>query len=88
MEDVTSEFVVYVLWSSKYNKRYIGMTSSLIERFKSHNYLSTKGWTVRYRPWAVVYVKFFTRKSHALHYEKFLKSGQGRKWLNTHVFYK
>ncbi len=83
-----SEFVVYVLWSSKYNKRYIGMTSDLIERFKSHNYLSTKGWTVRYRPWEVVYTHFFSKKSEALEYEKFLKSGQGRRWLDTHIFHR
>ncbi|SEF65871.1 GIY-YIG catalytic domain-containing protein [Halpernia humi] len=32
-----NEFVVYVLYSEKYDKYYTGFTSSLIERFYSHN---------------------------------------------------
>ena len=45
------EFVVYILFSEDYGKTYIGFTSNLIERFKSHNYLSKKGYTIKFRPW-------------------------------------
>lgn len=37
------EFVVYILFSEKHNKTYVGFTSNLIERFKSHNLLAIKG---------------------------------------------
>jgi putative endonuclease len=37
------EFVVYILYSERFNKNYTGFTSNLIERFKSHNYFSTAG---------------------------------------------
>ena len=57
------EFVVYILFSKVYDKTYVGFTSNLTERFKSHNYLSKKGYTIKYRPWTVVYVEFFTTKS-------------------------
>ncbi|GIQ57707.1 hypothetical protein Flavo103_08430 [Flavobacterium collinsii] len=43
------EFVVYILYSEKFNKTYTGFTSNLIERFKSHNLLETKGYTLKFR---------------------------------------
>ena len=75
------EFVVYILFSENYGKTYVGFTSNLIERFKSHNYLSKKGYTIKFRPWKVIYVEFFTTKSEALKREKLLKSGKGREFI-------
>ena len=72
------EFVVYILYSSKYKQNYTGYTSNLIERFKSHNFLVTKGHTLKYRPWIVIYVEFYHSKSHAMQREKQLKTGVGR----------
>ena len=78
---MVEEFVVYVLYSRKYDKIYIGYTSNLLERFKSHNYLGKKGFTIKYRPWEVVYVSFHHKKSAALIAEKGLKSGVGRRFI-------
>jgi putative endonuclease len=75
------EFVVYILFSKKYNKTYVGFTSSLIDRFKSHNELGTKGYTLKYRPWQVVYVDFFITKEDAIKKEKFFKNGNGRDFI-------
>ena len=75
------EFVVYIMYSEKHDKFYKGYTTSLIERFKSHTELATKGYTKRYRPWKVVHVEFFDSKSDAIKREKFLKSGAGRAWI-------
>ncbi|SKB44189.1 GIY-YIG catalytic domain-containing protein [Sphingobacterium nematocida] len=44
-------FTVYVLYSPAYDKIYIGFTSDLESRLKSHNELAKKGWTIRFRPW-------------------------------------
>ena len=33
---IIDEFVVYILYSEKFNKNYTGFTSNLIERFKFH----------------------------------------------------
>lgn len=79
------EFVVYVLYSKKFNKKYTGYTSNLIQRFYSHNYLSKKGFTIKYRPWEVIYVAFFKTKKEAMNREKFLKSGQGRQWIKDTI---
>ena len=75
------EFVVYILFSEDYGKTYVVFTSNLIERFKSHNNLSKKGYTIKFRPWQVIYVEFFTTKSEALKREKLLKSGKGREFI-------
>ncbi len=75
------EFVVYILYSQKFNKNYTGFTSNLIERFKSHNLLETKGYTLKFRPWEVIYVEFFYSKSDAMKREKYLKSGVGREFI-------
>ena len=57
------EYVVYILKSLSSDKHYVGFTENLISRFKSHNELSTKGYTIRYRPWEVIYVEITQQKS-------------------------
>lgn len=52
-------FIVYVLYSSKYNKIYIGYTSNLKQRMLPHNELATKGYTVKFRPWIIVFTENF-----------------------------
>ena len=74
-------FTVYVLYSSKHNKIYIGYTSDLEKRFLPHNELGTKGWTMRYRPWELLYTEIYQTKSEALQREKELKSGKERKFI-------
>ncbi|MEA9414029.1 MULTISPECIES: GIY-YIG nuclease family protein [unclassified Flavobacterium] len=74
------EFVFYILYSEKFNKNYTGYTSNLIERFKSHNFLETKGYTIKFRPWEVI---FYSSKSEAMKREKYLKSGIGREFIKN-----
>jgi putative endonuclease len=63
----------------------VGFTSNLLERFKSHNSIGKKGWTIKYRPWVVIYIEFFEDKNSAMKLEKFIKSGVGRKWLRDKI---
>ena len=77
------EFVVYILFSSKYKKTYVGFTSNLIERFKSHNLLGTKGYTIKFRPWIVIHVEVFDSKKLAMEREKYLKTGKGREFIKS-----
>ena len=75
------EFVVYILYSKKFDKTSVGFTSSIIQRFYSHNFFATKGYTLKYRPWEVVYVEFFDAKVEAIKKEKWFKSGVGREYV-------
>ncbi len=78
-------FVTYLLYSEKFNQLYIGYTSDLINRFHSHNSLATKGHTIKYRPWVVVYLEFHDCKSQALLREKQLKSAKGREFCKNQI---
>ena len=74
-------FTVYVLYSPSSNKIYIGYTSDLTQRFKSHNELATKGWTIKFRPWEIVHTETLDTKQTAMKREKELKTAKGRQWI-------
>ena len=76
-------FTVYVLHSEKFNKIYIGFTSDLETRLNSHNHLATKGYTIKYRPWKVIYTEEFSDKAKAMKREKELKSSNGRAFIRS-----
>ena len=74
-------FTVYVLFSEMHNKHYTGYTSDLEKRFLSHKELGNKGWTIKYRPWKIIFTKIFPTKTEAMAYEKWLKTGAGRRFI-------
>ena len=78
-------FYVYVLHSAECDKIYIGFTSDLAARIKSHNSLATKGWTKKFRPWTVVHTEVFDSKDEAMRREKGLKSAQGREFIRRKI---
>ena len=76
-------FTVYALYSQKFDKIYIGFTSNLEERFKSHNELSKKGCTKNFRPWEIIFQEIFLTKPEAMLKEKQLKSAKGRDFIRS-----
>jgi putative endonuclease len=76
-------FVVYALYSGTYDKIYIGFTSNIEERFKSHNELSKKGWTIKFRPWKIIYQEQYEEKVDAMRREKELKTATGRQFIRS-----
>ena len=83
MEDffVFNMYIVYVLYSEVYDKIYVGYTADLTGRLLSHNELGIKGYTIKYRPWKVIYTEVFPEKPEALKREKQLKSAKGREFI-------
>ena len=80
------KYYTYVLYSSQFDKIYIGYTSDLEARLLSHNSLATKGWTVRFRPWEILFYEEFQLKAEAMKREKELKSARGRLYIrNTYL---
>ena len=74
-------FTVYVIYSETFDKIYIGYTSNIEQRLLSHNELSKKGWTIKFRPWEIVHEEIFETKKEAMTREKALKSFRGREWI-------
>ena len=73
-------FTVYVIQSKVDGRLYKGMTSDISTRLKEHN--SRRNFsTSPYCPWELVYTKEFQDRIEARDWEKYLKSGSGRKYL-------
>jgi putative endonuclease len=73
-------YSVYVFYSKKVNKLYIGFTSRLKERIKEYKSLKNKT-TRNWQPLKLIYVEIYANKQDALKREKFFKTGWGRNYL-------
>ena len=79
-------FYVYAIKSLSKNYIYVGLTENVINRFHQHN----KGYnrsTKPYRPFELIYSKELPDRKRARVYEKFLKTGEGRRWLKSITSY-
>ena len=81
----SESYCTYVLYSRRFGKIYVGQTSNLIGRFHHHNALGKKGYTLRFRPWEVIYVEFHSSRWLAQNRERQLKSAQGRLWIRRMI---
>ncbi len=80
-------FYIYVLKSLRNGKRYVGYTKKTpLERLKEHHSGSNK-WTKQNGPFMLIYQEEIANSIQARQRERFLKSGQGRKWLDENVDY-
>lgn len=71
---------VYIIYSNKLNRKYIGSTIDLKERIRQHN-LGKSNFTLKGIPWKLIYYEAFLSKKQAQKEELFLKSGKGRERL-------
>ena len=73
---------LYVIQSLNHNFRYVGITNNLEKRIEQHNRgynISTK----QYKPFKLLLSESFNDYKEARQREVFLKSGQGRKFLDS-----
>jgi len=82
-------FYVYMLRSQKDpTKTYVGFTTDLCERLKTHNQHGNVS-TASNTPWVIETYLAFSDKKQALEFEKYLKSHSGkafsskRLWIHT-----
>jgi putative endonuclease len=78
-------FTVYVIENLS-GKRYTGSTANIVDRLKMHNdedLSKSKFHRTTYKkgPWKVIFSKEFITRKDALDFERFLKTGKGREWL-------
>ena len=79
-------YYIYVIVSLTFNNRYVGNTHNIEKRIREHNDGKCR-YTKGRNPWKLVYQEEFQLRSEAMAREKFLKSGQGRKFLDTKLKY-
>lgn len=76
----TESFYVYVLFSLKDKRFYVGFSRNLKTRFSKHTNGEVKS-TMHRRPLALIHYEYFISEEDAKAREVFLKSGFGREQL-------
>ena len=74
------EWFIYILYSEKIDKYYVGSTDDLEWRLERHN----MGWgkyTKRGIPWGLVYSEKYKTKTEALKREREIKKKKSRKYI-------
>jgi len=83
--EVKIMYYVYVILSLSDGMHYTGSTSKgPTERLKEHN-AGCNRWTKGHKPFKLLYFEEASSKAEALKKEKFLKSGAGRKFIDSIV---
>jgi len=75
-------YFVYILYSHKLDKYYIGYSSDIESRLKKHNSIS-KGFTNLGKPWILMYSEVYNSKKEAMTREKQLKNWKNRHKIET-----
>jgi putative endonuclease len=71
-------YFVYILYSPKFVKTYVGQSDNLSERLIKHNAGKIKV-TKPYLPWILIHSESFTSRAEAMKREAWFKSRAGRK---------
>src|ERR1043165_6490109 len=73
-------FTVYILYSQKCDKYYVGSTGDLLRRLSEHN-SRTGHFTTSCAPWKVVYSETFSTRREAVSREREIKSKKSRTYI-------
>ena len=71
---------VYILYSAKSDKYYVGQTPDLENRLKWHNELGT-GYTSKHRPWEIVSSYQVSDRGIAMKIESHIKKKKSRRFI-------
>jgi len=74
-------FYTYVLYAPQSDKIYIGFSANPANRFIAHNHPNSKGYTSKFKPWALIHIEKFDTKKEAMNRERQLKSHKGRDFI-------
>ena len=75
-------FFVYILYSSSFDRYYVGQTNNLDNRLKRHNSGYVKS-TKAYVPWNLVYHEEFKTRKESMNRESYLKRLKSSKSLKN-----
>jgi putative endonuclease len=75
------KYVVYILYCSSDQTRYVGQTENLVRRMDQH-FKGKVQYTKTRKPLKLIYTKKFSNREQAVEHEKYLKSRSGRRQLS------
>lgn len=74
-------FTVYILFSEKTGRYYVGYTNDLTRRISEHNRVKGK-FTDQGIPWSLVYSENYNSKKEAIDRERFIKSRKSKHFIS------
>ena len=69
---------LYVLYSPKHDKYYVGETNRIDERIAEHNFSLRNTYTSKYRPWKLAALFEITNRSKAREIEIYIKKQKSK----------
>ncbi|PTX41924.1 putative endonuclease [Christiangramia gaetbulicola] len=75
-------FHLYILFSKKLDRFYVGATGNLQKRLEKH-LSSSSGFTSKVRDWTIIYSEEYERKEDAFKREKQIKLWKSRKMIEA-----
>ena len=76
---------LYILYSPKHDKYYIGETNDILQRIQTHNSTDRNTFTAKYRPWEIVALFEIKNRSIARQCERFIKKQKSKKFIEKIV---
>jgi putative endonuclease len=73
-------FILYILYSEKLDRYYVGYTNDLERRISEHNRIKGKYTDVGI-PWMIVYTEAYQDKKSAMNRERFIKSRKSKQFI-------
>ena len=73
-------YTVYIIYSEKFDRNYIGQTDNIDIRLERHNSGTVKS-TKAYTPWKIVHTEEFSTRSEAVRREHEIKKKKSRKYI-------
>jgi putative endonuclease len=73
-------YVVYILYSNKFDRYYVGHCEDINNRLIRHNSKAVPS-TKPYVPWELVYTEIFSSRTEAARREKEIKNKKSRKYI-------
>ncbi len=77
-------YFIYILYSKKFDRYYVGMSFNVEDRLKQHNSERVKS-TKAFVPWTIIHTEEYKTRIEARKREKYLKSAAGRRWRNNNL---
>ena len=74
-------FKLYILYSEKLNRYYVGYTNDFERRISEHNRIKGK-YTDIGIPWIMVYSEDYSDKKSAMDRERFIKSKKSKQFIS------
>ncbi len=73
---------LYIIYSPRFDRYYVGYTGNISTRLDKHNMGSTKS-TRPYIPWELVYSEAYQSKTDAIKREREIKNKKSKKYIKS-----